>query len=205
MEQRTLEWFEARRGKVTASRVLDAIGKNTKGNYLSGREKYLLDLAAERLSIDLEESPQSADMKRGSYLEDYARSEYEVRNDIQVVQVGLIDHPSIKGFGASPDGMIGNDGLIEIKCPKTQTHLNTIATGQPQERYMMQMYAQMACTGRDWCDFVSYDPRLPPDLNLYIKRITRDDDAICDIENEVIKFLVELDEYIELIKEKICQ
>ena len=205
MEQGTPEWFEARRGKVTASRVLDAIGKNAKGNYLAAREKYLLDLSAEILCSDLEESPQSADMQRGAYLEDYARSEYEARNDIQVVRAGLIDHPSIIGFGASPDGLIGDDGLIEIKCPKTQTHLNTMATGQPSERYLMQMYAQMACTGREWCDFVSYDPRLPPDLKLYIKRIDRDDEVITEIENEVSKFLRELGDYVRMIKEKSCQ
>ena len=205
MDQGTLEWLEARRGKVTASRVIDAIGKNAKGTYLAGREKYLHDLAVERLCIDLEESPQSRDMQRGAYLEDYARSEYEAQNDVQVVRVGLIDHPSIAWFGASPDGLLGEDGLIEIKCPKTQTHLNTIATNQPSERYMMQMYAQMACTGRSWCDFVSYDPRLPAHLRLFTKRIARDDKAIDEMESEVVKFLGELDEYIKLIERKLCQ
>lgn len=190
MEQRTDDWFAARIGKVTASRVADVVAK-TKSGYSASRDNYMAQLVCERLTGKPAESFSNAAMQWGTETEPLARAAYEAKIDVLVDEVGFIDHPSIVNSGASPDGLVGIDGLIEIKCPNTATHIDTLLSQTVPKKYADQIFWQMACTGRDWCDFVSYDPRLPSDLQLFIKRIPRDDKYIQLLEAEVIEFLTE--------------
>jgi len=190
MEQRTDDWFAARIGKVTASRVADVVAK-TKSGYSASRDNYMAQLVCERLTGKPAESFSNAAMQWGTETEPLARAAYEAKMDVLVDEVGFIDHPSIVNSGASPDGLVGIDGLIEIKCPNTSTHIDTLLSQTVPKKYADQIFWQMACTNRDWCDFVSYDPRLPPDLQLFIKRIPRDDKYIKLLEAEVIEFLTE--------------
>jgi len=190
MEQRTDQWFSARIGKVTASRVADVVAK-TKSGYSASRDNYMAQLVCERLTGKPTEGFSSTAMQWGTDTEPLARAAYEAKMDVLVDEVGFIDHPSIVNSGASPDGLVGIDGLIEIKCPNTATHIDTLLSQTVPKKYADQIFWQMACTNRDWCDFVSYDPRLPPDLQLFIKRIPRDDKYIQLLEAEVIEFLTE--------------
>lgn len=190
MEQRTDDWFTARLGKVTASRVADVVAK-TKSGYSTSRENYMAQLVCERLTGKPAEQYSNSAMQWGTDTEPLARAAYEARMDVLVDEVGFIDHPSIVNSGASPDGLVGVDGLIEIKCPNTSTHIDTLLNQAVPKKYADQIFWQMACTGRDWCDFVSYDPRLPSDLQLFIKRIPRDNQYIRLLESEVIEFLQE--------------
>jgi len=190
MEQRTDDWFAARIGKVTASRVADVVAK-TKSGYSASRDNYMAQLVCERLTGKPAESFSNAAMQWGTETEPLARAAYEAKMDVLVDEVGFIDHPSIVNSGASPDGLVGIDGLIEIKCANTSTHIDTLLSQTVPKKYADQIFWQMACTNRDWCDFVSYDPRLPPDLQLFIKRIPRDDKYIKLLEAEVIEFLTE--------------
>lgn len=186
------EWFAARLGKVTASRVADVIAK-TKSGYAASRKNYAAELIVERLTGQRQEGFTNAAMQWGADNEPAAREAYEYRQGVFVDQVGFIVHPRITDSGASPDGLIGTDGMIEIKCPNTATHLDTLTSGKPDGRYITQMQWQMACAGRAWCDFASFDPRLPAELRLFVTRIDRDDDLIAELETEVVAFLVELD------------
>lgn len=130
-----------------------------------------------------------------------ARSAYEIRHGEMIEQVGLILHSSIPLTGASPDGLIGDNGLIEIKCPNTATHIEYAVSGKPPTKYLLQMLWQMECTGREWCDFVSYDPRMPEDMQLFIVRVNRDDKRITEICDEVMKLNAEIEEQINKLKE----
>ena len=188
--QGTNEWKECRVGKVTASRVADVVAK-TKSGYSASRDNYMAQLVCERLTGKPAESFSNAAMQWGTETEPLARAAYEAKMNVLVDEVGFIDHPSIVNSGASPDGLVGADGLIEIKCPNTATHIDTLLSQTVPKKYADQIFWQMACTGRDWCDFVSYDPRLPSDLQLFIKRIPRDDKYIQLLEAEVIEFLTE--------------
>lgn len=190
MEQKSDEWYSARVGKVTASRVADVVAK-TKSGYSASRDNYMAQLVCERLTNKPAESYSNAAMQWGTETEPLARAAYEAKMDVLVDEVGFIDHPTIVMSGASPDGLVGEDGLIEIKCPNTSTHIDTLLSQTVPKKYADQIFWQMACTGRQWCDFVSYDPRLPADLQLFIKRIPRDDQYIKLLETEVIKFLTE--------------
>ena len=192
MEQRSDEWFTARLGKVTASRVADIMAR-TKSGYSASRAKYMAQLLCERLTGQKEDSYQSAAMQRGTELEGKARAVYLLETGNDVTETGLVDHPTIAMSAASPDGLVNDDGLIEIKCPETHTHLEFIKSGKPKSNYMQQMQWQMACTGRQWCDFVSYDDRLPEYLAYKCVRIPRDDALIAEMEAEVSEFLAELD------------
>lgn len=195
MEQRTDEWFEARLGKVTASRIYDVLSK-TKSGYSATRKNYMAQLICERLTGNREESFKTAAMQRGNDIEPKARARYMLETGELVEETGFINHPIINMSGASPDGLVGEDGLIEIKCPNTATHLEFLRTKTPKPEYLLQMLWQMACTGRKWCDFVSYDDRVPEHLSFQMVRINRDDERIKEIEEEVQKFLHELDEQI---------
>ena len=191
MQQKTDEWYTARLGKVTASRVADVMAK-TKSGTSASRKNYLAQLLCERLTGKQDESFTNAAMQRGNELEPIARANYELETGRAVQEVGFIDHPSIAYFGASPDGLVGDDGLIEIKCPNTATHLETLKNRKPDSKYIIQMQVQMACTGRAWCDFVSYDDRLPDNLAYICLRTNRDNDHIAEIEKGVSEFLLEL-------------
>lgn len=191
MEQRTEEWYAARLGKVTASRVADLMAK-TKSGFGASRANYMAELLCERLTGQKTDSFVSAEMQRGTELEAQARDGYTFMNDAKVVEGGFFDHATIPMFGASPDGLIGDVGLVEIKCPNTATHIDYLLSQSVPGKYQTQMQAQMACTGREWCDFVSFDPRLPDDLQFFVKRVPRDDAFIAAMQTEIATFLAEL-------------
>jgi putative phage-type endonuclease len=192
MEQRTDDWFAARLGKVTASRVADVIAK-TKTGYGAGRANYMADLVVERLTGQKASSFSNAAMEWGTQTEPQAKAAYAAKTGILVEDVGFIDHPTVAMSGASPDGF-AEDGLIEVKCPNTATHLEYVLAELPPLKYFTQMQWQMACTGRPWCDFASFDPRLNERLQLLVVRVPRDDDYIKMLEQEVTTFLQELDD-----------
>ena len=199
IEQGTPEWFASRLGKVTASRVADIVAK-TKSGYSTSRANYMAQLVVERLTGVKFETFTNAAMEWGTQTEPLARAAYEVKNGVMVDETGLVDHPTIPMSGASPDGLVGDDGLIEIKCPNTATHIDTMLSGEADKRYICQMQWQLAVTGRAWNDFVSFDPRMPDNLQLFIKRVERDDELIKELEAEVVKFLAEVDEKVEKLK-----
>ncbi len=196
IEQGTPEWFAQRLGKVTASRVADIIAK-TKTGVAASRGNYLAQLVAERLTGQAADSFKSGAMQHGTETEPMARMAYETETGQMVTEVAMIQHPKIEMAGASPDGLVGDDGLVEIKCPNTSTHIATLMADKAPSGYMAQMQWQMACTGRAWVDFVSFDPRMPEDMQLFIKRVPRDEKLIAEYEAEVIKFLAEVQETVD--------
>lgn len=201
MEQRTEEWFAARLGKVTASRVADVVAR-TKSGYGASRANYMAELVCERLTGVRGEFFQSAAMQWGTEQEPTAREAYESKTGVLVLDTGFVPHPNIQMAGASPDGLIGTDGGIEIKCPNTNTHLDTLLSEKVPERYLNQIYWQMACTGGLWVDFVSFDPRLPESMQLFVRRVPRIDAAIRELESEVKIFLAELDQKVNALRAK---
>jgi len=200
IEQGSPEWFAQRLGKVTASRVADVIAK-TKTGYSTSRDNYMAQLVCERMTNTVAESFTNSAMQHGVDTEPLARAAYEAHADVLVDEVAMITHPTIEDAGASPDGLVGDDGLLEIKCPNTATHIDTLLTQTVPGKYIMQMQWQMACTGRKWCDFVSFDPRLPTELQLFVKRINLDTDYVAMLEKEVVQFLTELDGKIKKLNE----
>ena len=192
MEQRSSEWFSARLGKVTASRVADIVSK-TKSGYSTSRANYMAELIVERLTGKAADHFQTAAMAWGTSTEPLALSSYEEHTGGLVETVGFVPHPTIAMSGASPDGLVKEDGLVEIKCPNTATHIETVLGQEAPAKYLPQMQWQMACTGRDFCDFVSFDPRLPDGMQIFIRTIRRDAEMIRSLEEEVSKFLVEMD------------
>jgi putative phage-type endonuclease len=202
IEQGTPEWFAARLGNVTASRVSDVIVR-TKSGYSASRENYMAQLICERMTNTVAESFSNAAMQWGTETEPFARAAYESYADVLVDQVGYVPHPSIERAGASPDGLVDADGLLEIKCPNTATHIDTLLNNQVPTKYITQMQWQMACTGRAWCDFVSFDPRLPNGLQLFVKRVELDAEYVAMLEEEVTKFLAELDAKIFKLNERL--
>jgi len=201
MEQRSTEWFAVRLGKVTASRVADVIAK-TKTGYSTSRENYMAQLVCERMTGTQGESYNNAAMQWGTDQEPLARAAYEAAKDVLVDETGFVIHPTISNAGASPDGLVGDDGLIEIKCPNTATHIDTLLSEKVPSKYNTQMQWQMVCTGRKWCDFVSFDPRMPEGLQLFIQRVDFDAEYVKMLEAEITGFLGELETKIEKLKEK---
>jgi len=195
MEQGSDDWFAARLGRVTASRVADVMTK-TKSGYGAGRKNYMMELLCQRLTGNREEGFTNAAMQRGTDMEPIARGRYEIENDILVDEIGIVNHPSIDNFAASPDGLVGEDGLIEIKVPNTATHIAFLQSGRIPPKYQTQMTVQMLCTERNWCDFVSFDDRLPDHLQYRCVRFELDADRAKEITDEVESFLKELDELI---------
>ena len=193
MEQRTEEWFAARLGKVTASRVADVIAK-TKTGYSASRDNYMAQLVCERLTGQQGESFTNSAMQWGTDTEPLARSAYEAYADLMVEETGFVQHPKIEQSGASPDGLVGLFGMLEIKCPNTATHIDTLLTQSVPTKYITQMQWQMRVCERQWCDYASFDPRLPQELQLFVKRVEFDSEYVAMLEEEVIKFLKELDE-----------
>lgn len=200
IEQGTTEWHLLRLGKVTASRITDVLSKGKSGES-AGRKNYRMELVVQRLTGLPGESFTSAAMEHGVLTEPKARFAYEAEKQQFVEQVAFVDHPSIEWFGCSPDGLV-NDGLIEIKCPNSTTHIEYLTDQKPPAKYIPQMQCQMAVTGRQWCDFVSFDSRLPDDLQLFVVRLERDQEYIEAMEAEVKKFLSEVDEMFTKLKER---
>jgi putative phage-type endonuclease len=187
------EWLQARLGKVTASRVADVVATVRSGGYGASRASYMAELIAERLTGRPAESYTNAAMTWGTATEPEARTAYEFHANCDVRQVGFIPHLTIEMAGCSPDGLVGGDGLLELKCPNTSTQIETLLTQKIPEKYVKQMLWQMACTNRQWVDFCSYDPRLPEEMRLFVSRVHRDQAAIDILEKEVRLFLADLD------------
>jgi len=200
MEQRSDEWFSARLGKVTASKLSDVVASTRSGSESAYRRTYRLQLVTERLTGKRTEIFVNQAMQHGIDTEDEARNFYVFKHD-DVEETGFVDHPTIKMAGASPDGLVGDDGLIEIKCRQPQNHTETLISHQIPSRYKLQMYWQMACTGRKWCDYVSYCPSFPDELKMVVIRLEWNDKQIALLEEEVIKFLTEVEDTIKFIKE----
>lgn len=193
------EWRAERCGKVTASRVADVIAK-TKSGWGASRANYMAELIAERLTNVKAEGYTNAAMQHGIDTEPQARGAYQFYADVEVVEVGFIAHPTIPMTGASPDGFVGDDGLVEIKCPNTATHIETLLGASVPGAYVTQMQWQMACTGRKWCDFVSFDPRLPESMRSFIRRVSRDEVMIGSLERDIEAFLMELETKLQKLR-----
>lgn len=186
------EWHAARLGTVTASRVADVVAK-TKTGWGASRANYMAELLVERLTGQPAERYTNSAMQWGLDTEPEAKAAYEFRTDASVADAGFVPHPTIAMSGASPDGYVGGDGLVEIKCPNTATHVDTLLGQSVPDKYVVQMQWQMACTGRKWCDFVSFDPRMPEPMRMFVGRVLRDDARIRALEADIAAFLAELD------------
>lgn len=201
MDQRTEEWFAARLGKVTASRIADVMAKGRGSAVAATRANYKAQLVCERLTGRATEGFSSTAMQWGTETEPQARAMYTLATWRTVKEVGLVDHPTITWSGASPDGIVEDGlGLVEIKCPNTSTHIATLLGAPPADKYIKQMQWQMACTGAEWCDFVSFDPRMPDEMQLHIQRIPADHEFRREIEAEVVAFLSEVSAEVDALK-----
>ena len=195
MDQGTPEWHQARLGKVTASRIADVMMKPTAAGY----QNYRAQLMCERLTGQPTESFTSAAMQHGTETEPQARAFYEMETGNDVVEVGFVAHPKLVMSGASPDGLVGDDGLVEIKCPQPATHIKTLTGGAIDRKYRLQMVWQMVCTERDWCDFVSFCPSLPPEMQMHRQRVELDAEEAGEITAGVTQFLASVEDgYLEL-------
>jgi putative phage-type endonuclease len=199
IDQRTPEWFQQRLGKATASKIADIVAR-TKSGYSASRANYRAQLVCERLTGVPQDSFSSAAMQWGTDTEPQARAAYCFHRDVDAAECGFFDHPKIQMSGASPDGLIGHDGLLELKCPNTATHIETLLGKAAPAKYVHQMMWQMACTGRVWCDFASFDPRLPENMRLFVVRLHRDDNMIAELEAEVAAFLAEVDDTVAQLR-----
>ena len=201
IEQRTDDWYAARLGKVTASALHKVLAK-TKTGYGADRGNYMTQLVLERVTNSKADGYSSAAMQWGIDQEPFARAAYEATRGVMVDEVGFIPHPTIKDAGASPDGLVGDDGMVEIKCPESKTALECWLSENPVEaKYFAQMQWQMRCADRSWCDYVVFDPRMPAKAQLFIKRVERDDAWLEKAEAEVIKFLAEVDAKVAALKQ----
>lgn len=192
LEQGSEAWLLARAGSLGASRLHEAIAR-TKTGWGASRANVLADLIAERLTGCPADRFVNAAMQRGTDVEPEACAAYEFRNDVEVVKVGLVPHPTIPGSHASPDGRVGEDGLVEFKVPNTATHIDTLLGASIPSKYIVQVQWQMACDRRAWCDWASYDNRLPESMRLFVQRVQRDDAHIAELERHVREFMAELD------------
>jgi putative phage-type endonuclease len=192
MEQRSPEWYAARLGKLTASRIAEALA-TTKTGWGASRANVRAELVCERLTGSPADSYTNAAMQWGIDHEPDARAAYEFYRDCDVKLVAFVDHPRIPMSGCSPDGYVGAEGLVEFKCPSTATHIETLLGDPVPEKYRKQVLWQMACTGRKWCDLASFDPRMPAEMQLHVVRIERDEKAIAKLEEDAELFLREVE------------
>jgi putative phage-type endonuclease len=200
--QRNDGWYADRCAKITASPILKVYKKLKSGGYSSERETYFFQVLGETLTGVPASGFKSAAMQRGIDKEAEAREAYQRKTNYPVYEAPFIPHPRIERAGASPDGFVGEDGLVEIKCPNSATTAKVLLSDYLDETYAAQMQWQMACTGRQWCDYAVYDDRMPEHLRLYVRRINRDDALIADVEKEVIKFLEEIDAAVAALTKK---
>lgn len=205
----TPELRAARVGKVTASAIA-LLRARTKSGWSASRSNYMGQIITERLTGRAADSFSNAAMQWGVEHEAEARIAYAFHAGVEVWtdengEAGFFDHPSIEMAGASPDGLVGDDGLVEIKCPNTDTHIDTLLNEKIPDKYIQQMQWQMACTGREFCDFVSFDPRLPVEMQIWVKRVWRDAPLIDQMERDVRDFLAELDDKLATLRAKFMQ
>ena len=195
-EQGSPKWKAVRCGKVTASRAHDVGITLKSGGYGARRGNYMAELIAELLTSTPADCYIDAAMAWGTEKEPQAIARYELENELWVRRVGFVLHPELDTAGASPDGLVVEDGLVQIKCPLTATHIDTLLHGKIDACYITQMQMEMLCAERRWCDFVSYDPRMPENMQFFVKRVYRDEKAIAKLESEIRIFLADLDEKI---------
>lgn len=200
MEQRSDEWYAARCGSLGASQLHMAIAK-IKSGWGASRANIMAQIIAERMTGVPQEGYINAAMQHGIDTEPMAREAYQIANWCEVEQVAIVYHPTIKGTHCSPDGLVGDDGMVEFKCPNTATHIDTLLSKSFDGKYLAQCQWQMACTGRKWVDLVSFDPRMPADLQMFVLRIHRDDERIAELEAIVSEFLAEVDDKIARLQE----
>ncbi len=200
-EQGSPEWLAERLGKATASRIADVIAR-TKTGWGASRANYMAELIAERLTGIPSERYVNAAMQWGKDTEPQARAAYAFYADVDVVEVGFVDHPTIPLTGASPDGLVGADGLVELKCPNTATHIDALLGAPIPAKYIAQMQWQMACCERAWCDWVSYDPRLPGAMQLFVQRVHRDAAMIAELEKLIPEFLAEVEIKVRALRDR---
>lgn len=208
-DQRTDEWLQVRAGKVTASRFKDVISRTAKGLPTADRTRYLWQIVTERLTGQPVQMPDAAPLRWGRENEDAARTAYLFTSSARLTETGFVAHATL-ACGASPDGLLSDEtdpdgmfGLIEIKCPwNTQVHLETWLNGMPED-HQAQIQGQMWLTGREWCDFVSFDPRMPADLQLYVQRVKGDPEFQAKLEREIIAFSAEADEIVSRLRAKV--
>jgi predicted phage-related endonuclease len=172
----------------------------TKSGWGASRANYAAQLIAERLTGVAAEGYTNAAMVHGTETEPEARAAYCFYSGCDVQEVAFVPHPTVADAGCSPDGLVGDDGQIEIKCPMTATHLDTLLGQSTPARYIDQIQFQMACTGRQWSDFISYDPRLPENMRLFVRRVARDDKRIAELETEAALFLKEISDRIKQLE-----
>lgn len=200
--QGTEAWLAERAGHATASRFSDVLARIKSGE-AEGRRRYRIQLVTERLTGNVAQGYQNAAMVWGTQTEPEARMAYEAFSGVIVQETGFIKHPGVEWCGASPDGLIGDDGMLELKCPESTTHLEWMEAGKAPTRHIAQIQGQMWVTGRKWVDFASYDPRFPEGLQLFVVRVKRDDDYLAALEAEVLDFLAVVDEMVtRLLKRK---
>ncbi len=201
LTQRSVEWFAARCGSLGASEV-HAVLARTKSGWGASREQVMSRLVWERLTGKTVETFKSAAMQRGIDLEPEARAAYSFFRDAHVEEVGLVRHPRIQGTHASPDGLVGDDGMVELKCFEGANHLATLLSGEFESKYITQADWQLAVTGRQWCDLAAYSPDPPPEMRLFVYRRHRDEKAIETLEQQVAEFLSELNSRLAALRNK---
>ena len=201
IEQGTPEWHQMRLGKVSASRMAELLAKTKTGAFAASRAKYMAQLLCERMTCEPTEFFTSQAMQRGTEIEPVARAAYEAENLTSVEQIAWVEHPTIPMAGCSPDGFVGEHGLIEIKCKEIHNHLDSILNDKIDPDHQAQMMWQMCCTGRQWCDYVCFDDRAPEGLQLFVKRLHRDEEKIKQMEDEVRAFLKDLENMIQKLNE----
>ena len=197
-EQGSDAWHVARLGMATASRFTDVLAK-TRSGYSTSRKNYAVELALEIITGTRQDFYQSSAMAWGSETEPVARLEYELITGNEVEETGFWKHDLLP-IGASPDGLVNKDGLLEIKCPNSATHLETLISGKVPRQYIAQVQGQLLITERDWADFVSYDPRMPENAKIKIIRVERDEEFIKELIYELEEFVKEVDEQVQFIK-----
>jgi putative phage-type endonuclease len=198
-------WLQARIGLVTASRMVDVMDYLKKGGEGAGRRNYRTELIAERLTNRSEDHYVSPEMEFGSEYEPFARAAYEIAQDVMVDQVGMVYHPTIERSSASPDGLVGDDKCIEIKVPKTANHLKWMQAGIVPAEHQDQCLWVMACAERQFCDFISFDPRLPEGLRIFCVRMARDEERIARMEEEVRKFDAEVTAAVDVLMQRVVK
>ncbi len=201
IEQGSPEWHACRCGKATASRVADIMARGRSGQPSASRANYMAELVIERLTGRVEDGYKSSPMERGNEVEPEAIDAYEFYTGNTTELVGFVDHPTISMFGASPDRLVGEDGLVEVKCPNPATHLATLLGKNIPGVYIKQMQGQLTSTERIWCDWVSYDPRFPEEMRLVVRRVERNPELIVDMTSAVEVFLAELDGKVKQLRQ----
>jgi putative phage-type endonuclease len=199
--QRTDEWFAKRLGKITGSAFGEVMNLTAKGEPGAGRKNLIVKLAIERLTGKTIDGYQNAAMRRGIELEPFARAAYEAQTGFWVDEIDFIQHPKHEFIGVSPDGLVGNDGLVEFKCPDSQhKHFGALQTNAHVREYWFQLQGQLWVAEREWNDAVSYDPRFPEALQTAICRVHRDEKAINELEAQCLIVEAEIQASVEFMK-----